>query len=288
MVTHGFDLGLELGTSGAIGRFLRVFFVVVEFASDDFFGVALAPFGVAEAFVADGVAHELLLLVSARVLAQSDGLAFGCGVVKKRDEAGALHLGGSGEASTFGKGRVDVDELDEAVASSAALLLAGHRGDEETVGGLLVVGVLVPIAVIVEVPAVVTEEHDHGVVAKTLTVEFVEDLADVLVCIRGAGVVGADQFASLFARDGAVADVAVAAEFARVGAGEGRSAGGRLWVVGHLDFAERVKVEEALGGDEGEMRLSEADTEEERFAFEFFEGGDGLCSGAVVGEFVFV
>lgn len=172
------------------------------------------------------------------------------------------------------------------MAGLAGGALTGEGSDEEAAGGLFVVGVFVPEAVIVELPAVVAEEDDHGGIAEAFAVEGGEEAADEGIGVGDAGVVGADEFAGFFGGDFAVTDVAVVAEFAGVGAGKGGSAGGGLGVVGHFDFVEGVEVEVLGRGDEGEVGFGEADAEEEGVLFEGGECGDGLIESAAVGELV--
>ena len=92
--------------------------------------------------------------------------------------------------------------------------------DKGDAGAEFEVGHLAPDAFFAEVPAVVAEEEDDGVVGELQVVEFVEDAAELGVHVRDAGAVTVDEGAGEVVVEWALFwDAVVGAEFGGVDRG---------------------------------------------------------------------
>ncbi len=138
---------------GDVDVFFGVLAVVVEFEAFEFLA-GDGPVYEAVAVGDEGMAHAVALLRDvAGGLAEGGALPFLFGLLQEGDEAGAFQCGGGRDAAELAEGGIDVDELDEAIGA-AANGMAGGADDEWGVGGMLVVGLFAPEAVVAEVPAV--------------------------------------------------------------------------------------------------------------------------------------
>ena len=93
----------------------------------------------------------------------------------------------------FGKGGKDVHGLGE--LARAAVGLGDTRGADEDgdAVGLLIVGVLGPDAMISEVEAMISPEHDDGVPGESETIQFIDHFADLGIDEAGACIVAVDE-----------------------------------------------------------------------------------------------
>ena len=266
------------------GGFERVGLVVVKFNVLD--GSVFDPFDVAVARGAQGVAHNF----PARKLA--DGIVFDyCGrIFEGRDEAFALQSFGRGDAGEFAEGGIDVDEFAHGLCLGG--VVCRGRNNQRRFGGLFVVGVFAPPAVIAEMPAVVAPQDDDGVVGRAALVERVEQAADLRVGVGDAGVVGVDELGVAVGRQGAFGrNAGIAAQLAPGVAGVAGGAFGFVLNRRGLELAAVVEVPVFFRGDEGQVRLMEADGNKKRFPMfgKFFDlsgspDGHGAVGVGVVGH----
>lgn len=163
-----------LGSAGHIDTLLRVVFLIVELSGDRGVGLAVPPDGQPPAGVAGAVAHHGSAIGATRVLADRHPLVRRTWVLQKRHEALAIKAGGGGEPAELGQSRVDIHKLHYRRAGLTGVLHARRTHDQRRVGGPLEVGVLVPEAVVAELPAMVSPEDNHRVLIEPLFLESIQ------------------------------------------------------------------------------------------------------------------
>eukprot|EP00966_Prymnesium_polylepis_P115537 2670791-Prymnesium_polylepis.2 len=133
------------------------------------------------------------------------------------------------------------------------------------------VGVLAPLSVFAQLPAVISPEADHRVLGIALLLECIEHEPDVVIGEADRGVVrppqalgdGRRQDIARNARVVQRRDIEVLAQLAPVAPRDRGHTAGRPLVGGQLDLVRRVEVEEARRRDKRQVRLVEADGKKE-------------------------
>ena len=144
-----------LGLGGDVDGLMRIADFVVELGGMDGVVLAVAPEGQTPAVVADAVTHERFAGVLTRILADGDWAHLGGGVVQHGTQADAFDVLRLRQAAEVREGGVDVDELGEREALAAGGLLPGGADDQRRPCGEFEVSVLMPEAVLAELPAMV-------------------------------------------------------------------------------------------------------------------------------------
>jgi len=88
-------------------------------------------------------------------------------------QARAVETGRRGKGGQFAQGRVEVDGLGQRAGACGGARDAGRGHDQGNAGGMLIVAVFAPESVVAEMPAVVAQQHDHGVFGEPAAVERV-------------------------------------------------------------------------------------------------------------------
>jgi hypothetical protein len=288
---QGLDQSGVLGLGGEVHGLVRVVLLVVELDEADVGGVALAPEGAAPLLSADAVAHEAaaVLFGRARIDADRGLLHRRVGIFEVGLQTHAREAFRDAEAADVGERGIDIDELGRRGAVFACGAAFGQSDEQRCPCGDLEVRVLVPQAVLAELPAVVAPQNDDRVVGEAFFVERIKQAADLSIGEADAGVVAVAQRFGEVGGDGiARRHAGIAVQLAIRVTDEVRRAfrialkrrdGNRLWIV-HVPILLRC--------DEGQMRLHKAHAEEKRLSgrFERREPFHGLCGHRAVGQFI--
>ena len=169
------EVGGEFLMGGVVGEVLQftgVGFVVVEL------GVGAGPFGVAIAFSAEAVAHEIF---GAAGLGDGRTVPRDGGIVEEGAEAFSGEIGGSGDAAEIGERGVEIEELDGAAAGDAAFLLRGSGDDQGDPRAVFEEALFHQQAVLAEVVSVIAPENDDGAIGQAEAFDGIEQAADLRV-----------------------------------------------------------------------------------------------------------
>ncbi len=134
------------------------------------------------------------------------GFSTESGVVQEWNKAGALQVGRFCKARQFTYGRIDINQFRQsgnATALWAGRIFTWDGYDQRRMHRGFKARVLVPHAMISELPAMVAAENDHGVIGKSRFLQRFRQATNLLVDKADAGVVSVNEFACLIGRKAA-------------------------------------------------------------------------------------
>ena len=204
-------------------------------------------------------------------------------ILQNRHQALAFNRLGRRQSGQRAERGVNVERLDNRRRRASVARQPGRADDEGHPRADLVIRRFAPDAVFAEVPAVIAPEHHDGVVAEAERVELREDASDLGVDEAHAGRVGVEQLARrrLVDRPGG-RHAGAGAQFERTVPRDRRSALRRLGRRRERQGRRIVEIEIFLGRNEGQVRLDEADAEEEGRALQLAQCGDRDIGGLAV------
>jgi len=144
--------------------------VVIELTSDDLLRFPLLPLDVVISLRSNGIAHDVSVAALAMrdpvtwILAENCQFPRSIRFHKQRLHADAFDSDGSLQATHVCQRWVDVDQFDQSSTLPSGILLAGNGENQRNSGRPFEVIGLCPQALFTEMIAVVTPQHDNGVV----------------------------------------------------------------------------------------------------------------------------